>query len=198
MKQLNIQSPQNTKLTGKVWLAGFMKRHQKLNLLQPELMSLAKVSGLIEVVVHTVFDVLENTVDENKITDLRIFSIHETSHRVLKRPEKIIAQKDKHQIGAISSRERRQNVTDVYAVSVGGFCVPSVLIYPRKRMMESLSYRATPGNVFRCQDKSWMDSEVFCEWKRHFIAFMKPTPQEKVLPISDRHSSHNLSLAVRS
>jgi hypothetical protein len=32
--------------------------------------------------------VLENTVDENKITDLRIFSVDETSHRVTQRPEK--------------------------------------------------------------------------------------------------------------
>lgn len=43
--------------------------------------------------VNTIFDVLENIVDENKIADSRIFNMDETSHTIVQRPEKIIAQK---------------------------------------------------------------------------------------------------------
>jgi hypothetical protein len=84
---------------------GFMKRHQKLSLRQPELTQLASVSGFNKVVVHTIFDVLDNIVDENKITNSKIFIMSETSHTVVQRPHKIGAQKEKHQVGAISSCE---------------------------------------------------------------------------------------------
>jgi hypothetical protein len=65
MKQLEPTSPQNTKFAGEVWFAGFMKRHHKLNLRYPELTSLVRVSGFNNLVVRTIFDVLENIVDEN-------------------------------------------------------------------------------------------------------------------------------------
>jgi hypothetical protein len=58
--------------------------------------------------------------------------------------------------------------------------------------MKRLSYGATPGLVFRCQD----GSEVLCEWKRHFISVVKPMSQEKVLLILDGQSRHTLSLAA--
>lgn len=62
----------------------------------------------------------------------------ETSFTILQRPEKIMEQKGKHQVGTISLCKQGQNVSGAYAVSVNGFCVPPTLIYPRKGMMESL------------------------------------------------------------
>jgi hypothetical protein len=84
----------------------------------------------------------------------------------------------------------------VYAANTSFLQVPSVLIYPKKKMKESFPYGAPTGTVFRCQDKSWMDSEVFCEWKRHFFSDVKLIPQENMLLISDGHSSLSLSLAT--
>jgi hypothetical protein len=147
-----------------------MKRHPQLSLRQPEATSLARACGFNKVVVHKSFDVLDNIVDEHKITAAKIFNMDETSHTVVQRPEKIIAQKGKYQVGAITSCNGGQNVTGVYAVCASGFYVPPMLVYPRKRMKESFSYGAPPGTVFRCQDRDWMDSEVFCEWMRHFIS----------------------------
>lgn len=75
---------------------------------------------------------MENIVDENKITDSKHFNMDETSHTVMQRPEKIMSQMSIHQVGANSSHEREKNVTDVYAVNASCFCVPPILIYPRK------------------------------------------------------------------
>jgi hypothetical protein len=41
-----------------------------------------------------------------------------------------------------------------------------------------------------------MDSEEFCEWKRHLLSVMKPMPQEQVLPTLDGHGSHTQSLGA--
>jgi hypothetical protein len=81
-----------------MWFAGFMKRHHKLSFRQPEITLLAIVSGFKEVVVHKIFDVLENIVVKNKITDSRIANMGETSYTVVQRPERIVAQKGKHQL----------------------------------------------------------------------------------------------------
>lgn len=91
-----------------------MKDHHKLSLQQPELTSLARVSGHKKV--HTIFDVLENIVDEIKITCSRIFNMDGTSHTVVQHPEKIISQKGNDHVGAISLCEQGQNVTGLYAV----------------------------------------------------------------------------------
>jgi hypothetical protein len=98
---------------GKVWFVGFMKRHHKLNLRQPELTSLAGDSVFNEVAVNTILDVLENVAHENNTTVPRIFSMDETSHKVTQRPEKIMPQKGKRWVGAILSYELGQNVIGV-------------------------------------------------------------------------------------
>jgi hypothetical protein len=82
-----------TRYQRKVWCMVFMKRHHKVNLQQPELTSLATVSGFKKV--HTIFDVLKYTVDEIKIACLRIFNVDKTSHAVVQHPEKIISQRQR-------------------------------------------------------------------------------------------------------
>jgi hypothetical protein len=77
-----------------------MKCHHKLSLQQPELTSLATVSGLKKV--HMIFDVLKNIVDGIKITYSRIFNMGKTSHAVVQYPEKIVSHKTKDHVRAIS------------------------------------------------------------------------------------------------
>jgi hypothetical protein len=70
-----------------------MKRHPQLSLRQPEATSLARACGFYKVVVHKLFDMLENIVYEHKIKAARIFNIDETSHTVVQRPEKVRTKK---------------------------------------------------------------------------------------------------------
>jgi hypothetical protein len=58
-----------------VWFSGSIKRRYKLSLLQPELTSFTRASGFNKVVLHMIFDIPENIVDETEITDRR-FSSH--------------------------------------------------------------------------------------------------------------------------
>jgi hypothetical protein len=68
---------------------------------------------------------------------------------------------------------------------------------PGKNEWRTASHTKHPQALFsHCQDKGWMDFEVFCEWMHRFISVVKPMPKEQVLLILDGHSSHTQSLAA--
>jgi hypothetical protein len=86
-------------------------------------------------------------------------------------------------------------ISGLFAARESGTYVPSDLIYPSKRKMEILVNGGPPqGTVCHCQDKTWMDYEVFWECKRHPIWVVRPMTEEKLLLILDGHTNHTLSL----
>jgi hypothetical protein len=88
MRQLEpIEPLKSSKLARNMWVADFIKRRLTLSLWQPELMALARVTVLSDVVVLTIFDVSENIVDKNKIRNPMIFKMEKphTQSRIVMR-----------------------------------------------------------------------------------------------------------------
>ena len=79
---------------------------------------------------------------------------------------KIVGQKGKKRIGAVTSQERGESVTCVVCMYAVGYFVPPMMIYKCKRNCHG----APPGCVFSCQEKCWMSNAGFVEWLKHFIS----------------------------
>ncbi|XP_063923085.1 uncharacterized protein LOC135137388 [Zophobas morio] len=68
--------------------------------------------------------------------------------------------------------------------------VPPALIFPRKRLKNELMDNSPPGSVAFAQEKGWMTGPVFLQWLDHFVKYVKPSPEDKILLILDGHGSH--------
>ncbi|GFR66503.1 tigger transposable element-derived protein [Elysia marginata] len=118
---------------------------------------------------------------------------------VQKRTQKIVAMKGNHQIGAVSSAERGTNTTVVFPFNAAGHYVAPMFIFRMKRIADALKTGGPPGSHFECQEKGWMDSDLFVSWIQHFIRHVKPGETNPIFLILDGHVSHASNLkAIQS
>lgn len=193
----NMKNPFNKekKQAGKKWYYCFMKRHPNLSLRQPESVSMARCKGFNKINVYHFFDLLEKIVDENAINALSVYNVDESGFStVQKRCSKVVAQKGKKQVGALSSGERGVNTTLVACTSASGNFVPPMIIFKRKRMHLALANGAPPGSLIEVSDSGYINSDLFVKWLKHFISYVKPNKEAKVLLVLDGHTTHSKNL----
>ena len=183
---------------GKEWLHGFLQRNPAIALRIPEATSLARAAGFNRQRVTGFYTLLQKIVADEKLPASRIYNMDETGFTAVQKPQKVFAQKSKHQVGAITSSERGRNVTFVCCVSATGHYVPPMVIYPRKRLKLELTEGAPAGSVFHCQENGWINTELFSTWLEHFISIVHPSLNDKVLLILDGHASHTQNIAALS
>lgn len=179
-----------TKMAGWDWLKGFRKRNPDIGLRKPEPTSAARAIGFNRPQVSNFFAVYEDVLHKLKISPSRIFNMDESSLSTVHKPPKVFAEIGKKQVGALTSAERGLHVTVVCCMNPTGQYVPPALIFPRKNWKNELIDGAPVGSIGIAQETGWMTGEVFLKWLNHFVSFVKPTVEDKVLLIVDGHSSH--------
>jgi hypothetical protein len=78
-----------------------------------------------------------------------------------------------------------------------GTYVPQLIVLLRKiRMKEELMDDAPVGSISACHPSGWIQTDIFTKWFDHFFHFIKPSADDSVLLIVDRHYSHIKNLYV--
>ena len=75
--------------------------------------------------IYGFFDKYEAILDEYKFTANQIYNVDETGLSTVHKPSKIIAQKGKHQVGALTSGERGLTTTGVCFMKAAGKFIPA-------------------------------------------------------------------------
>lgn len=128
---------------GKDWLLGFMKRHPEISIRKPENTSAARAAGFNKVAVDSFFNLLGETLDPRKISPDRTYNTDETGVSIVPKSKcKIIARTGSKQVGSLSSAERGATITVVVCFNAVGHYMPSMMIFPRKRMKPELMINA--------------------------------------------------------
>lgn len=181
----------STKLAGRDWVYGFLKRFPQLKLRQPVPTSIARAMGFNKTQVTTFYNNLQSLYNKYKFVPSRIYNMDESGvNTVPKKIPKVISVKGKKLVGKIVSAERGQTITLVCAMSATGNYVPPAFIFPRKRMKGYLLNNAPEGSIGMVSDSGFINTGLFLEYLHHFKDNVQPTKDNPVLLILDNHSSH--------
>ncbi|XP_071810721.1 uncharacterized protein [Apostichopus japonicus] len=93
-------------------------------------------------------------------------------------------------------RSLGKTVTVICATNAVAIYIPPMLIFPRKRVVDTLMKNGPAGAIGHCTESGWTDEESFLKWLRHFYEIVKPSVEEKHALILDGHHSHKTLAAV--
>lgn len=186
----------STKLAGRDWVYGFLKRFPELKLRQPTATSIARAMGFNKTQVNIFYENLQCLYNKYRFAPSRIYNLDETGiNTVPKKIPKVISIKGKKLVGKIVSAERGHTITLVCAMSATGNFVPPAFIFPRKRMKGHLLNNAPEGSVGMVSDSGFINSDLLIEYLHHFKDHVQPTKDNPILLVLDNRSSH-ISLAA--
>ena len=126
-----IRNPFNkdSREAGKDWLYGFLKRNPEVSVRRPEATSVNRILAFNSQEIKLYFDNLKKSMMKHKFLPHRIFNVDETGINSVHRPDKILAEKGRKQVGAATSWERGKNITICCCVSATGQYIPPMIIF---------------------------------------------------------------------
>lgn len=191
-KRKNKQTPFKSNVAGKQWYKNFKKRHPEIVLRTPESTSIARLQAFNKPAVNRFYDLLQDIIEKENIRPDMIFNMDETGVRTssTKQP-KVLSVYGKKQVGAVSSLEKGTLTTVICCCSASGnFAPPPFFIFKRKRFQARLLDGSMPGCEASVSDSGWISGEIFLEWIRVFVSWVRPTQDCKALLLLDNHESH--------
>ena len=118
-----------SKKAGKQWWKRFKQRH-KLSIRTPKATSFGRAVAFNYHNVKKYFDNLGVVLDTHHFTPDRIFNLDETGVTTVKNPKKVVTASGTKSVGFITSSERGELVTVLYAVCASGHALAPMLILP--------------------------------------------------------------------
>lgn len=191
----NLKLPHNfnkdTRMAGRDWIQGFLKRNLHISVRKPEAISIQRITGFNKTEVTKFFNNLEEVMSKTSFSPQDIYNIDETGITTVQETEKVLATKGQKRVGSLTSWERGRTITVICCMSAVGNFIPPMIIYPRKRHSPQLEKDGPLGAVYENSNNGWTNEELFVKWLQHFVKTVAPSKEKPVLLILDNHYSHS-------
>ncbi|XP_033108151.1 uncharacterized protein LOC117109828 [Anneissia japonica] len=173
---------QDTKIAGRFWLEGFLKRHPNIVLKKAKNLAKAKPKE----VVAKYFKQLGKLLDQE--------GMHQTPEKFYNVDEIRISITNSQGKGkrSVVGAEKDENVAVVGCCSATGHYIPPYVIMKGKCMQEEYKDGLPPGSKLVMSDTSSRNNDLFLDWLKYF---RRHCVQGKVL-LLDGHESHIKSTAI--
>ncbi|XP_013065756.2 uncharacterized protein LOC106054447 [Biomphalaria glabrata] len=185
-------SEDHVPLPHRQWLYGFLARHPELSIRST--MPLGKDRALVSPgAVELWFNKFQQTIEATDPTIFtspgRIFNADETGFAFNTKTRQIVASKGTKNVYSITSNTKSQ-VSVLACCSAAGQYIPSMLIYPYKRIPQKNLLEKFPDALLQVSDNGWVTSAIFYSWLRDiFIPSTNNLPKPIILLV-DGHPSH--------
>ena len=178
--------PFSNGMAGRAWLDGFLARHPTLSLRTTQPLSYSIAVSATRETIDDYFAKLGAIYARLNIPSkaMQIYNVDEVGVSIVHKPGKVITEIGRKCVWSVTSAEKGKNHTILACVAASGFTLPPFMIYPWKRLSQSIKEGAFPGTCFNCSDNGW----ITIEWFKFFLACIPPA--RPVLLIEDGHSSH--------
>ena len=178
------------------WFRQFIGRHPELSMRTPEKLSSVRMASSTPEVMEKHFDRLEALVEEHHYSVSEIWNADETSGCILGKELKVLAPKGSSRVVSRST-EGGVTTTLMVAVSADGEKMPPFFIFQGKYLLSGLLQHAPAGSLSAVQESGWMTQELFTEWLKRFVSFVRSKTKRQVLLVVDGHKSRvNLTTAL--
>ena len=177
------------KQAGRDWWGGFKKR-QNLSIRSPEATSFARAVAFNPATLNRFYDNLSQVMNTFKFLPADIYNCDETGCTTVQKPFNVIASKGQKQVGSLTSAERGELVTLVYAASASGNVIPPMFIFPRVNYREYFIRGAPVGSIGCATKSGWINEELFVQYLQHLIKHTRCSKEHQILLILDNHESH--------
>ncbi|XP_041961220.1 jerky protein homolog-like [Alosa sapidissima] len=140
------------------------------------------------------FDNLAVVMDRHAFPPHMIYNVNETGVFTVQKPQQVVTETGKKQVGSVTSAERGELVTVVCAVNAAGNAIAPMFVFPRVKFKDCFMTGAPPGAKGTATRTGWMNEDTWPEFLDHLIQQSNCTPDRPMLLILDNNLKAHISL----
>ena len=196
--QNNITIPDNWEKKRKAGIDWFLlfKFKYGLSVRKPEATSLARATAFNRHTVGNFFDQLGDLYDRYKFEMHDIYNLDKTGCTTVQQPGGVVAPTGKKRIGSVTSAEREELVTVLYAVGASGVVVPPMFVFPRVNFRNNFIVGGPLGCIGGANKSGWINEDLYVNFIKHFIHYVRSSKEQPVLLILDNVDAHISPTAI--
>lgn len=196
LNQSSRKTPFKDNLPGDKWFTHFLNRHPELTNRTAESVTSAS-ANVAKRDIQKWFNDIESYLKEKNLFEImsdptRIFNGDETNFHYVPKLGQVIALRGSRNVYEVDLGDAKQNLTVMFTFSASGTVTPPMIIYPNKRLPQSVKDSIPEGWTYALTDNGWMKSETFLFYLESVLypSLIKSGVVFPIVMFVDGHKTH--------